>query len=223
MLRSAGQAPQIVGIPRETGSHGQRAQGRYFAVISTGFIAGGAVVAARGLGRNPIRTILLAAAAIGVFGALSTIREWGWLYIAGVWLFMALIPAAEAAEQTVIQRVVPYEKQGRVFGFAMTFEAASAPITALLIAPLAELWIIPYLRTDSGQRQWEWLLGTGDSRGIALILLVAGVACALFALAASLTPQYRLLSTQYRTAEPTTDSDDGQLITEPSSGGGATT
>ena len=28
-------------------------------------------------------------------------------------------------------RVVPYEKQGRVFGFANTFEAAAAPVTAL--------------------------------------------------------------------------------------------
>jgi hypothetical protein len=30
------------------------------------------------------------------------------------------------------------EKQGRVFGFAMMFEAGPAPITALLVAPIAE-------------------------------------------------------------------------------------
>lgn len=92
-----------------------------------------------------------------------------------------MIPAVEAAEQTVIQRVVPYEKQGRVFGFANTFEAAAAPITALLIAPLAEFWIIPLLRTEEGLRAWEPLLGTGHNRGIALILLVSGIACAAIA------------------------------------------
>lgn len=184
---------------------GVKGWGIWFAVMSTGFIVGGAVVAARGVGRNPIRTILLVAMAIGVVGALSTIREAGWLYIVGIWLFMAFVPAAEAAEQTVIQRVVPYEKQGRVFGFAMTFEAASAPITSLLIAPLAELWIIPYVRTDDGQQRWEWLLGTGDSRGIALILFFSGLACVAFAVAALLSPQYRVLSQQYQVADDESD------------------
>ncbi|MQM27892.1 MFS transporter [Glycomyces albidus] len=174
--------------------------GFWFAVASTGFIAGGAVVAKKGVGKNPIRTILIVVIVLGAAGAVSTIREWAWLYIAGVWLFMALIPAAEAAEQTVIQRVVPYEKQGRVFGFAMTFEAAAAPITALVIAPLAELLVIPYMRTDAGQRQWEWLLGTGESRGIALLLLLGGVCTAALACAALLAPQYRRLSERYRAA-----------------------
>ena len=63
-------------------------------------------------------------------GALFTIRDWWWVYVLGIWIYMALVPAVEAAEQTVIQRVVPFRQQGCVFGFAMTFEAASAPITA---------------------------------------------------------------------------------------------
>lgn len=179
---------------------GVQGWGIWFAVMSTGFIVGGAIVAARGLGANPIRTMLLLAAAIGAAGALSTIREHGWVYIAGVWLFMALIPAVEAAEQTVIQRVVPYEKQGRVFGFANTFEAAAAPVTALLIAPLAELWIIPALRTEEGMRLWAPLLGAGHNRGIALILLAAGIACVLLVVVALLTPQYRMLTRQYAKA-----------------------
>ncbi|THV29475.1 MFS transporter [Glycomyces paridis] len=179
---------------------GVQGWGFWFAVASTGFIAGGAVVAKKGVGRNPIRTILLVVVALGAAGAVSTLREWGWLYILGVWLFMALIPAAEAAEQTVIQRVVPFERQGRVFGFAMTFEAAAAPVTALFVAPLAELWLIPYMRTAEGQSKWEWLLGTGDSRGIALVLLLGGLGCVALALVAMLSPQYRRLSDRYRAA-----------------------
>lgn len=188
---------------------GVQGWGIWFAVMSTGFIVGGAVVAAKGLGRNPIRTMLLLVAAIGVAGALSTIREQGWVYIVGVWVFMALIPAVEAAEQTVIQRVVPYERQGRVFGFANTFEAAAAPVTALLIAPIAELWIIPLLRTREGLRLWEPLLGTGNNRGIALILLVSGIACVILTVIAMRTPQYRLLSRRYADTAEETCVDDG--------------
>lgn len=109
--------------------------GLAFAVASTGFIAGGAVIAKTGLGRNPLRTMLLVVMAMGLLGALFTIREWAWLYVVGIWLYMALFPAVEAGEQTVIQRVVPLERQGRVFGFAGAFEASAAPITAILIAP----------------------------------------------------------------------------------------
>ncbi|WP_345752617.1 MFS transporter [Microbacterium rhizophilus] len=175
--------------------------GIWFAVASTGFIAGGAVVAATGLGRRPMRTMLLIAAFIGLVGAVFTLREWGWLFIVGCWVYMAAIPAVEAAEQTVIQRVVPYEKQGRVFGFAMTFEAAAAPITSLLIAPIAQAWVIPYMRGE-GEQRWAWLLGEGQNRGIALIFLIAGVICALIALLAFLTPQYRRLSAQYEHSAP---------------------
>jgi DHA3 family multidrug efflux protein-like MFS transporter len=140
--------------------------------------------------------MLLCAAAVGVVGALFTIRDAGWLFLLGSWLSMALIPAVEAAEQTVIQQVVPYRKQGRVFGFANTFEAATAPVTGLLVAPLAELWVIPYMETDAGRDTWSWLVGTGESRGIALVFVAGGVLCVLLSLAALCTPQYRLLRTK---------------------------
>jgi DHA3 family multidrug efflux protein-like MFS transporter len=190
---------------------GVQGWGIWFAVASTGLFVGGGVIAKWGLGGNPIRTMLLFAGGIGVVGALMTLREWGWLFVVGIWLMMAFIPAVEAAEQTVIQKVVPYGKQGRVFGFAMTFEAATAPVTALLVAPLAEWWVIPHLDTEQGARQWEWLLGTGDSRGIALILVAAGVFCVVLAVAAMCTPQYRRLSRSYVGSTDTAASTSGDV------------
>jgi DHA3 family multidrug efflux protein-like MFS transporter len=172
-------------------------------VASTGFIIGGLIIAKFGLGKNPIRTMLLIVVAMGVLGALFTIRDWWWLFAAGVWLYMALIPAVEASEQTVIQKVVPFRRQGRVFGFAQAFESAAAPITAFLIAPIAQFIIIPYLETDAGQAAWGWLLGDGQARGIALVFLFGGLAMMLLGLGAFLTKSYRLLSKEYQEeAEP---------------------
>jgi len=76
-------------------------------------------------------------------------------------LYMTLIPAVEAAEQTVIQKIVPFRTQGRVFGFAQAFESAAAPITAFAIAPIAQFLIIPYMDSRSGQDAFGWLLGEG--------------------------------------------------------------
>jgi len=120
-------------------------------VSATGFIIGGLAVAKFGLGRNPIRTMLLLVMFMGLLGALFTLRDWWWLYAGGIWIYMMLIPAVEAAEQTVIQKVVPFRTQGRVFGFAAAFESAAAPVTAFLIAPIAEFAIIPYMESDSGR------------------------------------------------------------------------
>ena len=174
--------------------------GAVFAVGSTGFIIGGALIGKFGLGANPLRTLLLAVAAMGVLGAVFTLREWAWLYILGIWLYLVLVPFVEAAEQTVIQRVVPLPKQGRVFGFAMAFESAAAPVTAFLIAPIAQFWIIPYARSAEGSAVLAPLLGEGTSRGIALVFLVAGIIMIAAALLAFLTPVYRRVSASYAEA-----------------------
>ena len=183
--------------------------GIVLAVTATGFLIGGGIVAAKGLGRNPIRTLLLAVAGMGLLGAVFTLREWWWLYALGIWAYMTLVPIIEAAEQTVIQRVVPFERQGRVFGAATALEVSTGPITSFAIAPIAEFWIIPYLRTAEGERAWSWLLGEGEVRGIALIFLVGGLVMVAAALAAFLTRSYRILSAEYATAPSTTAAEDG--------------
>jgi len=183
--------------------------GIVLAVTATGFLIGGGVVAAKGLGRNPIRTLLLAVAGMGLLGAVFTLREWWWLYALGIWAYMTLVPIIEAAEQTVIQRVVPFERQGRVFGAATALEVSTGPITSFAIAPIAEFWIIPYLRTAEGERAWSWLLGEGEVRGIALIFLVGGLVMVAAALAAFLTRSYRILSAEYATAPSTAEAKDG--------------
>ncbi|NUT72875.1 MFS transporter [Pseudarthrobacter sp. C4D7] len=171
--------------------------GAVFALGSTGFILGGALIGKFGLGANPLRTLLLAVAAMGVLGAVFTLREWAWLYILGIWLYLVLVPFVEAAEQTVIQRVVPLERQGRVFGFAMAFESAAAPVTAFMVAPIAQFWIIPFARSADGAALLAPLLGEGTSRGIALVFLVAGIIMVAAALLAFLAPVYRRVSASY--------------------------
>jgi len=172
-------------------------------VTATGFIIGGLLVAKLGLGRNPIRTMLLLVMVTGLLGAFFTIRDWWWLYVVGIWLYMLIIPAIEAAEQTVIQKVVPFKTQGRVFGFAAAFESAAAPITAFMIAPIAEFLIIPYMDATAGQDAFGWLLGEGEARGIALVFFIAGLLMVITAIAAFFTRSYRLISAQYldRSAE----------------------
>ena len=179
-----------------------QAWGVCFAIASTGFLLGGALVGKFGLGANPIRTMLLVVVAMGVLGTVFVVREWIWLYIVGIWAYMAMIPVVESAEQTVIQRVVPLERQGRVFGFAMAVESAAAPVTAFAVAPLAEFLVIPWSRSEFGRSTLEPWLGSGDTRGIAVMLMACGAVMVVVATLAFFTPSYRSLVATYRATDP---------------------
>lgn len=169
-------------------------------VTSVGFIIGGAWVARFGLGSRPLRSLLLVNVVVAGVGMLFTVREWQWLYVVGILLYMCFIPIAEAAEQTVLQRVVPFASQGRVFGFASSLEAAAAPITAFMIGPIAQNILIPYMASDAGRTSWSWLLGNGTARGIALVFVLAGVVQLIVVGLAFGSRPYRLLSKSYAEA-----------------------
>jgi DHA3 family multidrug efflux protein-like MFS transporter len=78
-------------------------------------------------------------------------------------------------------------------------------VTSFLIAPIAEFAIIPYMEGSEGRATWGWLLGDGQSRGIALVFVFAGLVMVIAASLAFLTRSYRILSQQYRTAEVNAD------------------
>ena len=169
-------------------------------ITSTGFIIGGMLIAKFGLGKNPLRTMMLVNIGIALLGMTFTIREFWPLYVVGILLFMTIMPVVEAAEQTIIQRVVPLKRQGRVFGLAQSIESASMPISAFLIGPIAEFIILPYMKTAEGQAAFGWLLGSGEARGIALVFVLSSVILLVVALLAFRTKAYRVLGEFYQRA-----------------------
>jgi DHA3 family multidrug efflux protein-like MFS transporter len=176
-------------------------------ITSFGFIIGGGLVAKFGLGKNPVRTLLLVNIGVAVLGMTFAIREWWWLYAVGILVFMCLMPIAEAAEQTIVQRVVPFEKQGRVFGFAASVESAAAPVSSFLVGPLAQFWLIPYMNSEAGQNSLGWLLGPGEARGIALAFVGASLVLLIVVLLAFVSKPYRALSAAYAAAPPSLHTD----------------
>ena len=106
--------------------------GLLWGALSTGFIIGGLAVAKTGLGKNPVRLLLLVNVVFWSVTCVFPLRPSVILLAAGMAIYMLLGPYAEASEQTILQRVVPYQRQGRVFGFAQSVEMAASPLTAFL-------------------------------------------------------------------------------------------
>jgi MFS transporter, DHA3 family, multidrug efflux protein len=172
--------------------------GALWGVLSLGFIVGGMVVARKGLGKNPLRTLFLANIAMWSICSVFTLQASIVLLAIGMFIWLCLIPAVEAAEQTILQKVVPPERQGRVFGFAQSVEQAASPVTAFLIGPIAQLIFIPFMTTGAGVDLLGSWFGTGTDRGLALLFTVAGLIGLAVTLLAMRSYSYRALSKIYQ-------------------------
>ena len=175
-----------------------QAWGLLWGALSTGVIVGGLLVARTGLGAQPVRTLLLVNAVLWTTTMLFPLQASIVLLTIGMAVFMLLMPYAEAAEQTVLQRVVPYGRQGRVFGFAQSVEQAASPLTAFLLAPVTELWVVPFMTDGAGARLIGDWFGTGTARAIALVFVVTGLIGLVLTLAALTSGPYRRLRAAYR-------------------------
>lgn len=168
--------------------------GLLWGVISLAFIAGGLFVSRFGLGASPVRVVLAGNFVNWTVCAVFALRSSIALLTIGMVVWLALIPMIEAGEQTVLQRAIPFERQGRVFGFAQMIENAASPLTAFLMAPLAEALFMPFM-TDGKGADWigGWF-GTGPARGIALMFTLAGIIGMVVTAIAWRSRSYRQLS-----------------------------
>jgi len=184
--------------------------GLVLGAVSFGFIAGGIFVARKGLGSHPLRTLLLTNMALWTITILFPLRSSIVLLAIGFVIYTALIPVVEASEQTIIQRVVPFEEQGRVFGFAQMMESAASPVTAFLIGPIAQVWVIPFMTDGAGADAVGSWFGTGSDRGMALVFMAAGVIGLVVTILAMRSSGFDDLSSRY--AKSRTEPDVTQAV-----------
>ena len=168
------------------------------AITSTGFIIWGILVSKFGLGKNPVKTILLGNLIMWTVCILFPVVSSIWLVGIGFFFFMTISPIIESAEQTVMQKVVPLERQGRVFGFGQSLENIASPFTAFLIGPLTQFLVIPWLASDVGGEIFGGWWGTTPDRAMALIFVLAGILGLIITLIAFTTRSYRNLTHSYQ-------------------------
>lgn len=171
--------------------------GLTFGALSVAIILSGIIISRTGLGKNPLRTLLAVNLVSWLGCCFFTIQQSFALLIAGCLIWMFLGPFAEAAEQTTLQKVVPLERQGRVFGFAQSVEQAASPLTAFMIGPLTQFFVIPFMTDGAGADAIGSWFGTGPDRGIALVFTIAGMVGVVITLIAFNSRQYHELSATY--------------------------
>lgn len=150
-----------------------------------------------GLGKNSVRTLLLVNLIMWTICILFPVVSSIWLVGIGFFGFMMLGPIAESAEQTIMQKVVPLERQGRVFGFGQSMENIASPLTAFMIGPLTQFLVIPWLASPVGTEIFSGWWGTTPDRAMALVFVLAGFIGLIVTLIAFRTQSYDNLKKNY--------------------------
>lgn len=171
--------------------------GTLWGILSTGFIISGIIIAKKGVGKKPLLSMFRGILLTWLVAMVFTIQPSIILLSVGVFAWIFLVPFIEASEQTVIQKVVPVERQGRIFGFSQSLEMSAAPVTAFLIGPLAQYVFIPFMTEGRGVDLIGSWFGVGPGRGMALVFVVAGLIGTLITVYAMNSRVYRLLSAKY--------------------------
>ena len=125
------------------------------------------MISRTGLGKSPLRTLMIVNCITWTVCIFFTIQSSIWLLAAGFFIWMFAGPWAEAAEHTTLQKVVPLERQGRVFGFAQSVEQAASPLTAFLIGPIAQFFFIPLDERRRGRGGLRSAAGSASDRSAA--------------------------------------------------------
>lgn len=172
--------------------------GTLWGFLSLSFILGGLYISKKGLGTSPLRTLFRNNIITWTVCIFFTIQPSITLLTIGTFIWMFFIPFTEAIEQTILQKVVPQERLGRVIGFAQSIEQAASPVTAFLIGPIAQLIFIPFMTTGAGVHLMGGWFGTGVGRGIALVFMAAGTVGLAVTLVAMRSRAYELLAERYR-------------------------
>jgi DHA3 family macrolide efflux protein-like MFS transporter len=175
---------------------GPEALGLVLTAMGAGMLAGAVVASGLAKAEGGIRRLLrydvmlvTAMLAAGVATTPTRVAVLGFLFLFGLAGLMA-------EEQAVWQVRVPAAAQGRVFALRRAITWASLPISYAIAGPLADSVFTPALSAGGAlAASVGSLFGTGPGRGIALLLMCAGVAKALVVAAGSADCKLKRLDT----------------------------
>lgn len=165
---------------------GPEALGLVLTAMGAGMLAGAVVASGLAKAEGGIRRLLrydvmlvTAMLAAGFATTPARVAALGFLFLFGLAGLMA-------EEQAVWQVRVPAAAQGRVFALRRAITWASLPISYAIAGPLADVVFTPALSAGGAlATSVGALFGIGPGRGIALLLMCAGVAKALVVAAGS--------------------------------------
>ncbi len=166
--------------------------GTVMSMSGLGMIIGGLLVSIWGGPKKRILGLFIAGMLNAVLIALVGFKE-SILFISILMASMfILVNIANASSQTIWQSKVAPEVQGRVFALRRMIAISLSPIAYIVAGPIIDHGLEPLMAIDGALAGTVGVwIGTGPGRGIALMLIIAGILLFLNNLISYLNPRIR--------------------------------
>ncbi len=176
----------IVTTPEKTGV--------VLSVAGLGVIAGGLAMGVIGRSRRLMPFVIAAQGLTGVAMLIGGVTTNLVVIAAVMALAFVAFPIEEASSTTIMQRKVPAALLGRVASVRNMMAMSAPPLAMLIAAPLADRVFEPAM-AEGGALAGSFgpLIGVGEGRGMALLLVAAGVVTLAVTLAGWLSRRLRNL------------------------------
>ena len=175
----------------------------------TGILLGGIGTMIFGNIRRKILASLAFSALISFAIIFSTMKPSLYIVGTGIFIIAALFPMIMSLSQTVWQQKLAPEVQGRIFGFRATLIGATMPLAYIISGILADKIFEPGMQPNGLLASFLGnIYGTGDGRGLAVMMGIYGLISLIAALLAFLHPRIRNLEKELPDCQVLVESED---------------
>ena len=163
-------------IPLVLATSSSAVLGTTLSIGGTGFLLGGAAMSAWGGPKRPIQGVVGFAALAGLCTALIGFQSTPAAVTLCLFGVLASLPLFYACNQTIWQRKVAPDVQGRVFAIRRVIILSSRLVASIAVGPLVDRIFEPMMRGGGPFAVVAGtLVGTGPASGVRLLFVVLGV------------------------------------------------
>jgi MFS family permease len=175
---------QILSKPLILAFAGERELGFLTTVSALGMLAGSVAITCIKNAKSYVRMLSIGLLGSGIFFALMGMKEnLFWIAAFGFMMFLFL-PGVQIAAEVLIRKNLANEVQGRAFGLIGLITQMGYIAAYGLAGTLSDYVFEPFMRGGSWFAiQIGKAIGAGEGRGIALLIMIAGIALAMVGIA----------------------------------------
>lgn len=173
---------QILCTPLILGFTGEKQLGVIKTISTCGILVGSIVVSCiKNVKYN--KMLVWGLAGCGLFMGLFGIRESVITVCICGFLMFTCMPAAQIGAESLMRKALPNEVHGRAFGFTSLISQMGYIVAYLLSGLLSDYVFEPFMKGNSSLAKGiGTILGQGEGRGVALLVLIAGLCMILVAM-----------------------------------------
>lgn len=177
---------QILMRPLILAFAGEAELGILVTVSAIGMLAGSVIISCMKQAKSYVRMLSLGLFGCGIFFALMGVKENLYLIAAFGFMMFVFMPAIQIGAEVLIRKNLANEVQGRAFGLISFITQMGYIIAYLLSGALADYVFEPFMRGNSLYAiKIGTVIGAGEGRGIALLILIAGMTLAIVGIVVS--------------------------------------